>query len=60
VVCLDIVVAAVGVFCFVAISMSGYNATYHALMVDFDGNLSPRALWSTDVNNVMIFMMVFR
>jgi len=55
-VCVDIAVAAVGVICFVAISMSGYGV-YRGIGAQPG---SSRWVWSGDVNNVMIFMMVFR
>ncbi|KAK4454533.1 hypothetical protein QBC34DRAFT_391970 [Podospora aff. communis PSN243] len=54
-VCFDIVVAGVGVFCFVAISMSGYSV-YRGIGAQPG---SPRYEWAGDVGNVMIFMMVF-
>jgi len=51
----DVAVAAVGVFCFVTISASGYEVYRHT-------NLSvgkSRPEWAEDVNTVMICMMVF-
>ncbi|KAK0730986.1 hypothetical protein B0H67DRAFT_548824 [Lasiosphaeris hirsuta] len=52
-ICFDIAVAAVGVFCFLAISMSGY---------DQDRKTGPdpaRDSWVYNVNLTMIFMMTF-
>jgi len=54
-VCVDIAVAAVGVFCFIAISMSGYSV-YRSIGAQ-EG--STRWIWAGDVNYVMVFMMVF-
>ncbi|KAK0657028.1 hypothetical protein B0T16DRAFT_452528 [Cercophora newfieldiana] len=54
-VCVDIAVAGVGVFCFVAISMSGYGV-YRETGAQQG---STRWVWAGDISNVMIFMMVF-
>ncbi|KAK1757877.1 hypothetical protein QBC47DRAFT_166603 [Echria macrotheca] len=51
----DVAVAAVGVFCFVMISGSGYDV-YKGTTPRL-GTLRP--LWADDINNAMIFMMVF-
>lgn len=52
----DIAVAAVGVFCFVTISSSGFDV-YRGVIFDVG---SVRAIWADDVNTAMILMMVFR
>lgn len=52
----DIVVAGVGIFCFVMLSLSGYEA-----YLNFQGQaMRPRARWATDMNTLMVFMLVFR
>lgn len=52
----DIVVAGVGIFCFVMISLSGYEA-YRVFQTKA---MLPRVWWATDMNTLMVFMLVFR
>ena len=54
-ICVDVVVTAVGVFCFLAISMSGYNVYLGNFWAETD-----RAEWAAEIGYAMIFMMVFR
>ncbi|KAK0751802.1 hypothetical protein B0T18DRAFT_319752 [Schizothecium vesticola] len=51
----DIVVAGVGIFCFITVSLSGYEA-YRGLQGQA---MRPRARWATDMNTLMVFMLVF-
>lgn len=52
----DIVVAGVGIFCFITLSLSGYEA-YHTFQTQAT---LPRVWWATDINTLMVFMLVFR
>ncbi|KAK1826377.1 hypothetical protein QBC39DRAFT_364573 [Podospora conica] len=51
----DIVVAGVGIFCFITVSLSGYEA-YRGLQ---EQSMRPRARWASDMNTLMVFMLVF-
>jgi len=51
----DIVVAGVGIFCFITVSLSGYEA-YRGLQGQA---MRPRARWASDMNTLMVFMLVF-
>lgn len=54
----DVAVAAVGVFCTVVINMSGHTA-YQVVGFSAKSPLAIKSVWAYEVNNIMIFMMVF-
>lgn len=50
----DIVVTGVSIFCFLILGMTDYEANQKSSVPG-----STRSVWATDMNNGMIFMIVF-